>query len=62
MIKRFFITGFLCLVLLLGVAVTGGAFYRFVLPRFEQPVEPPKPKPKKSRIQLYDINPEAYRS
>lgn len=57
MIKRFFITGFLCLVLLLGVAVTGGAFYRFVLPRFEQPVEPPKPKPKKSRIQLYDINP-----
>ncbi len=57
MIKRVFVTGFLSLVLLLGIAVSGGAFYRFVLPRFEQPIEPPKPKPKKPNTQLYDINP-----
>ena len=34
-------------VLLLGSVMTGAVFYAFVLPKFQQPIEPPKPEPQK---------------
>ena len=58
MVKRVFLAGFFFFFVLLGVAVTGGAFYRFVLPRFDQPLPPPKPKPKKLNPKFHAISPE----
>lgn len=44
MAKHRTIVGFLFVVLFLGSVMTGGGFYAFVLPKFQQPIEPPKPQ------------------
>lgn len=46
------LVGFSFVVLLLGSVMTGGAFYAFVLPKLQQPIEPPKPQ------KLYTLSPD----